>query len=86
MDDVKQIPAFIWKLYNMVEDPASSHVISWTPTGGSFVVASPMEFQEVILPKFFKHSNFSSFVRQLNLYGFHKVQHHANPLDPLKPF
>eukprot|EP00698_Gefionella_okellyi_P011369 TRINITY_DN2991_c0_g1_i1.p1 TRINITY_DN2991_c0_g1~~TRINITY_DN2991_c0_g1_i1.p1 ORF type:complete len:589 (-),score=118.04 TRINITY_DN2991_c0_g1_i1:117-1796(-) len=69
----KQIPAFIWKLYNMVEDVSSSHCITWSAGGHSFLVTSPSEFQEVILPKFFKHSNFSSFVRQLNLYGFHKV-------------
>ncbi|GMI65878.1 heat shock transcription factor B3, HEAT SHOCK TRANSCRIPTION FACTOR B3 [Hibiscus trionum] len=66
-------PPFLLKTYMLVEDPATDHVISWNADGSGFVVWQPAEFARDLLPTLFKHSNFSSFVRQLNTYGFRKV-------------
>ena len=57
----------------MLEDPAFQPVVSWGPHGDCFVVKDMNEFTKSILPRMFKHSNFASFVRQLNKYDFHKV-------------
>ncbi|CAN1354294.1 Heat stress transcription factor A-1 [Linum perenne] len=67
------VPPFLCKTYEMVEDPSTDSVVSWSSGNNSFVVWNVPEFQKHLLPKFFKHSNFSSFVRQLNTYGFRKV-------------
>ncbi|RKO99937.1 hypothetical protein CXG81DRAFT_13847, partial [Caulochytrium protostelioides] len=64
---------FVHKLHNMVVDSMYQHLISWNYIGTSFIVCNVLEFSRDVLPKHFKHNNFSSFVRQLNMYGFHKV-------------
>ncbi|ESW34174.1 hypothetical protein PHAVU_001G131000 [Phaseolus vulgaris] len=66
-------PPFLLKTYMLVEDPATDAVVSWNADGTAFVVWQPAEFARDLLPTLFKHSNFSSFVRQLNTYGFRKV-------------
>ncbi|KAG8051586.1 hypothetical protein GUJ93_ZPchr0001g30409 [Zizania palustris] len=66
---------FVAKTYEMVADAATDAVVSWGPEGGgsSFVVWDPHALAVGVLPRFFKHANFCSFVRQLNTYGFRKV-------------
>ncbi|GMQ04298.1 hypothetical protein CsSME_00049763 [Camellia sinensis var. sinensis] len=61
-------PPFLVKTYDMVDDPSTDKIVSWSATNNSFVVWDPPEFARDLLPKFFKHNNFSSFVRQLNTY------------------
>lgn len=70
----KARPAFLTKLWNMVNTEEYRDYIQWMDDGKSFQVVNKDQFEKIILPKFFKHQNFSSFVRQLNMYGWHKVQ------------
>ncbi|KAI9824375.1 MAG: hypothetical protein M1819_000880 [Sarea resinae] len=78
---------FVRKLYKMLEDPSYEQVVRWGNEGDSFVVLENEKFTKSILPKHFKHSNFASFVRQLNKYDFHKVRHNneENGQSPYGP-
>lgn len=67
------VPAFLAKLWKMVDDPETNHMIEWNDEGNSFLIHNQAEFAQSLLPYYYKHSNMASFVRQLNMYGFHKV-------------
>uniref|UniRef100_A0A3P8WPL0 Heat shock transcription factor 1 n=1 Tax=Cynoglossus semilaevis TaxID=244447 RepID=A0A3P8WPL0_CYNSE len=69
------VPAFLTKLWTLVEDPDTDPLICWSPSGTSFHVFDQGQFSKEVLPKYFKHNNMASFIRQLNMYGFRKVVH-----------
>lgn len=78
-------PPFLMKTYDMVDDISCNYVVSWSREGNSFVVWDPCAFSTNLLPRFFKHNNFSSFVRQLNTYvsiNTHSIYVQVNVFNP----
>jgi len=69
-----------------LENESYKDIIHWTEDGKYFIISNLHDFTEKVLPKYYKHNNYSSFIRQLNMYDFHKkksgqnehVFHHQN--------
>nr|CDS33532.1 heat shock transcription factor [Hymenolepis microstoma] len=67
------VPAFLSKLRLLVDDSKTDAFIYWDPSGKSFHIRDGNRLAKDVLPMLFKHNNLSSFIRQLNMYGFRKV-------------
>lgn len=67
---------FLSKLYDILnsENSAYSKIIRWNKEGDGIIISDANKLSKIILPKYYKHQNYSSFVRQLNMYGFHKTK------------
>ena len=73
-----EIKNFLFKLYQILENPEYKNIISWIDNDKGFIIENVYDFTENILPKYYKHKNYSSFVRQLNMYDFHKKKNSEN--------
>jgi len=62
-----EIPNFLLKLYQILETNEFQNIIEWGENGKFFVVKNMNEFTDKVLPRFFKHNNYSSFVRQVRI-------------------
>lgn len=68
-DKQRSVPTpFLIKTYQLVDDPSVDDLISWNEYESGFIIWLPVEFAKDLLPKYFKHSNLSSFVQKLNSY------------------
>ncbi|CAD8120933.1 unnamed protein product [Paramecium sonneborni] len=72
MEDIKQVPSFLMKLYEILESEQAA--ICWNKEGTTFQIQDPAYLTDQILPQYFKHRNYQSFLRQLNMYGFKKLK------------
>ena len=66
--------SFLSKLFDILNNTNNNSAISWDSEGKKIVISDIVKLCNEVLPKFYKHKNYSSFIRQLNLYGFHKTR------------
>jgi hypothetical protein len=58
------------KLHEIMSNSEYEHIIGWMPHGRSWMVKNKELLESVVLKEHFSHSNFESFNRQVNLWGF----------------
>ncbi|OQS02947.1 cleavage induced hypothetical protein [Thraustotheca clavata] len=66
------LPAFLSKTFEIFSRADFASICGWNAAGDTIIIHDPDVFVKQVLPRFFKHRNLPSFVRQLNMYGFHK--------------
>jgi len=76
-DETVRVLSFPSKLYNLLEDAEDqgfSDIIAWQKGGQSFKIHQIEEFANNVMTSYFSQTKFKSFQRQLNIYGWKKVQ------------
>jgi hypothetical protein len=69
----RSIPEFLNKTFTIFSCGEHSDCCAWHAGGETIVVKKLEIFSNQVLPKYFRHSNFQSWWRQLNMYDFHKT-------------
>ena len=65
--------SFPVKLHWILSNPEFEDIISWLPHGRSWHVLQPKIFTDKVIPQYFRHTRFPSFMRQVNGWGFRRV-------------
>ena len=81
----KPMSPFVAKLRLLLQQQKYNNAIRWSPDGRSLIISDIETFKDQVLEtddEMFKTKNFASFVRQLNLYGFRKLQTNNTKGDP----
>ena len=75
----RDLPGFIVKLFEIFNNnSAYKDLCGWGDDGTTIIIYNITEFTRFVIPNHFKHNNFPSFVRQLNMYDFHKTTQDPN--------
>jgi hypothetical protein len=69
----ESFPGKLYRLMAHAEMVRDTHIVSFTSDGRSFKIHDPDAFMKDVSPNYFHQSQYLSFVRQLNLYGFERI-------------
>lgn len=72
VDPVKTL-SFPSKLHAILSNEQINDVVSWMPHGRSWRVHKPKVFESNVIPMFFHRCKYSSFIRQVNGWGFCRI-------------
>ncbi len=61
------VVGFLTKTYEIFSNPEFIDCCGWGPDGTTIEIKKIDDFCKNVLPRYFKHSNLQSFVRQLNM-------------------
>jgi len=62
------------KLHAILSRSDLSNIISWREDGAAFIVHHPKAFASNVLPCYFDHNNYSSFLRKGRGWGFRRIK------------
>ena len=68
-----KVPNFPAKMHAILSRTDLADIVAWMPHGRSWRVLKPREFEVKVIPIYFEHSKFSSFIRQANGWGFRRI-------------
>jgi hypothetical protein len=66
-------PGRLHAMLDMASQKNFEDIVSWQPCGKAFKVHDTKRFAESIMPTYFNQTKYKSFLRQVNIYGFHRL-------------
>lgn len=70
-----RVPNFPAKMHAILSRSDLSEIVCWMPHGRAWKVLKSREFEVRVIPTYFEHAKFSSFIRQANGWGFRRLTH-----------
>jgi len=70
----EQFPEKLYRILEELEQEGKDTIISFVNEGTAFEIHQPEEFEDQIIPRYFRQGGISSFKKQLHLYGFTKIK------------